>query len=506
MPDDDMRLRRLVIVGGGSAGWMSAAAISHAVGQHCDVTLIESEQIGTVGVGEATIPPIKLFNQRLGIHEADFVRATQGSFKLGIEFVNWGRQGDRYFHPFGQYGADFDVVPMHHYWLQQHAVGDAAPLQEYSMAWGAASAGRFAPPSHDKRLIQSTYDYAYHFDAGLYARFLRDYAEQRGVTRVEGKVVDVALDSESGHVNSVILDDGQSIDGDFFIDCSGFRGLLIEQHLHTGYEDWTHWLPCDRAVAVPSARSSDPIPYTRATAHEAGWQWRIPLQHRTGNGHVYCSRYTDDDTAVQTLLAHLDSEPTGEPRKLQFRTGRRRAFWHRNVVAVGLSAGFMEPLESTSLHLIQTAITRFLALFPDRHIDPLAVAEYNRLTTLEYETVRDFLILHYKATERRDTPFWRTCASMPIPDTLAYKLDHFERYGRLVSSGTELFQNPSWLAVLVGQRIQPERIEPMLAMRSTVDGASRLAGLRRVINEAAATLPTHAEFIAEHCRAESPDD
>ncbi|MEN7343182.1 MAG: tryptophan halogenase family protein [Pseudomonadota bacterium] len=501
MPSTTETISRLVIVGGGSAGWMTAAAVSHATNGNCKIVLVESEQIGTVGVGEATIPPIKLFNQRLGIHEADFVRATQGSFKLGIEFVNWARKGDRYFHPFGQYGADFDVVPLHQYWLQANAAGDAAELQDYSMAWGAASRGRFAPPAHDKRMVQSTFDYAYHFDAGMYARFLRDYAETRGVTRVEGKVVDVTLHGDNGNVRSVTLDDGSVFEADFFIDCSGFRGLLIEQYLHTGYEDWTHWLPCDRAVAVPSTVAEDFTPYTRSTAHAAGWQWRIPLQHRTGNGHVYCSRYLSDDEAASILLDHVEGEVLGEPRQLSFRTGRRRKFWSRNVVAIGLSAGFMEPLESTSLHLIQTAITRFLALFPSRDIDPLAVAEYNRITTLEYETIRDFLILHYHATERQDSPFWRLCAHMSIPESLDYKISHFRKAGRIVSTGLELFQNPSWLAVLVGQRVMPEHLDPMLSHRSGVDGPAKLAGLKRVIEESAAAMPTHRAFIQQHCQA-----
>ena len=499
--DTQHALQSIVIVGGGSAGWMSAAALAHALGDSTRITLVESEQIGTVGVGEATIPPIRLFNQRLGIAEADFVRETQGSFKLGIQFVNWGRLGDAYFHPFGQYGADFDVVPMHHYWLQARAAGSAGPLDDYTMAWGAASRGRFAPPLRDPRRVQSTYDYAYHFDAGRYAAFLRRFAEARGVRRVEGKVVAAQLDGATGFIRSIGLEDGETLSADFFVDCSGFRGLLIEQHLHTGYDDWTHWLPCDRAVAVPSACTDELIPYTRSTARSAGWQWRIPLQHRTGNGYVYCSRYVSDDEAAATLLEHLDGKALDTPRQLAFRTGRRRLFWSRNCVAIGLAAGFMEPLESTSLHLIQTGITRLLALFPDRRMDPLAAAEYNRLTALEYETIRDFLILHYHATERDDAPLWRACAHMPVPDSLRYKMDQFRAGARLVSTGVELFQNPSWLAVLVGQHVTPTRYDALVDHRTAVDGTGRLAGLARAIAESAEAMPAHAAFIAEHCAA-----
>ena len=496
------RLESIAIVGGGSAGWMTAAALAHATSGQCRITLVESEAIGTVGVGEATIPPIKRFNQRLGISEPDFVRATQGSFKLGIQFVDWARKGEAYFHPFGTYGADFDVVPMHHYWLKARAEGRAAPLDDYSMAWGAASRSRFSHPTRDPRLVQSTFDYAYHFDAGRYAAFLRRYAEARGVVREEGRVVDVTLDGESGDVRAVALDDGRRIDAEFWVDCSGFRGLLIEQHLHTGYDDWTHWLPCDRAMAVPSAPADDLIPYTRATAREAGWQWRIPLQHRTGNGLVYCSRYLSDDAAAATLLANLDTEPLADPKPLRFRTGRRRKFWHRNCVAIGLAAGFMEPLESTSLHLIQTGITRLLALFPDRRMDPLAAAEYNRLTAAEYEGIRDFLVLHYHATERDDAPLWRWCAQMDIPDSLAWKLEQFRAGGRLVSTGVELFQNPSWLAVLIGQHVDPAHYDALVDLRTDVDGNARLAGLKRVIAESAEAMPSHRRFIERHCRAE----
>jgi len=500
----DRRIRSITIVGGGSAGWMTAASLAGVLSRRCRIRLVESEDIGTVGVGEATIPPIKRFNQQLGLEENTFLRETQGTFKLGIEFVNWGRRGHRYFHPFGQFGADFDRVPLHQYWLRARAQGNDTPLDEYSMAWAAARRNRFDRPLRNPRQVQSTYDYAYHFDAGAYAAFLRRHAERQGVERIEGRIESVARDGERGHIDHVRLEDGRTVGGDFFVDCSGFRGLLIEQALEAGFEDWTHWLPCDRALAVPCAHGGDFTPYTRSTAHEAGWQWRIPLQHRIGNGYVYCSSHIDDDTARNTLLANLDGEPLGDPRPLRFTTGRRRAFWKRNCVALGLAAGFMEPLESTSLHLVQSGIQRLLALFPDRDFDPLVIEEYNTVTAREYERIRDFLILHYHATERDDTPLWRYCASMEIPDSLRHRMSHFRRYGRLVTDGMELFQNPSWLAVHVGQFHLPEQYDPLVDERTDVPADRMLANLRQVMTEVAEAMPEHRDFIDRHCRAGDP--
>ncbi|MDP1697588.1 MAG: tryptophan 7-halogenase [Xanthomonadaceae bacterium] len=503
MDKADRAIRRIVIVGGGTAGWMTAASLAHTLGTNCRIDLIESEAIGIVGVGEATIPPIKLFNRALGIDENTFIKATQGTFKLGIEFVDWTRLGQRYFHPFGQFGAEFDAVPLYQYWLRERARGDDTPLQDYAMAWVAARNNKFAPPLADRQRIQSTYDYAYHFDAGLYAQFLRTYAEPRGVQRSEGKVVDISLRAEDGFIQSVKLEAGTVIEGDLFIDCSGFRGLLIEDALHTGYENWQHWLPCDRAVAVGSTHGNGALtPYTRSTAHQAGWQWRIPLQHRMGNGHVYCSQFSSDDEAAAVLLANLEGEPLGTPRPLRFTTGRRKAFWNRNCIAIGLSAGFMEPLESTSIHLIQSAITRLLALFPDRHCEPLLAQEYNRITSQEYERVRDFLILHYKAIARDDAPLWRYTAAMPIPDTLQYKIDQFRSSGRIVAEPLELFQNPNWLAVLIGQEVWPQHYSALVDLRSSVDATGKLASLRRISEEASTALPDHAHYIAQHCRAQ----
>ena len=494
-------LKSIVIVGGGSAGWMTAAALSHAIGGACAITLIESEDIGTVGVGEATIPPIRHFNQRLGIDEATFVRETQGSYKLGIEFVDWGRKGHSYFHPFGQYGAEFDQVPFYHHWMREALEGRTdGPIDDFSMCWAMAKAGKFAHPSPDRRLIQSTFDYAYHFDAGLYAAFLRRFAEARGVTRVEGKVVDVALRGEDGLIDAVTLDDGTRIAGEFFIDCSGFRGLLIEEALHAGYDNWQHWLPCDRAVAVPCERGEF-TPYTRSTAREAGWQWRIPLQHRTGNGYVHCSQFISEDEAATTLLANLDGKALADPRPLRFVTGKRRKFWEKNCVAIGLSAGFMEPLESTSLHLIQYGILRLIALLPDAAMSPLLAREYNAQTSREYELIRDFLILHYKAMERQDSELWRYTSAMPIPDSLQYKIDHFRKHGTLVADGQELFANPSWIAVYLGQGIVPERAPPLAHMRPGVPVAERLRQIRQAMAEAVAAMPSHGDFIARHCAA-----
>lgn len=501
MTDSSREIRSIVIVGGGSAGWMTAAALANAVGSACQITLIESEEIGTVGVGEATIPPIKYFNQRLGIDEATFVRETNGTFKLGIEFEGWHRKGAAYFHPFGQYGAEFDQVPFYHYWMREHLAGDPTRIDDYSMAWAAAKAGKFAHPSADKRLIQSTFDYAYHFDATLYARYLRGYAEARGVQRLEGRVVDVTRRGERGFISSLTLQDGREVEGDFFIDCTGFFGLLIEKTLHTGYEDWSHWLPCDQAVAVACEKTGPAKPYTRSIAREAGWQWRIPLQHRTGNGYVHCSNFISAATASDTLLANLDGAPIAEPRLLKFTTGRRKKFWNGNCVAIGLSAGFMEPLESTSLHLIQYAIMRFIALFPDRDVSPLLEGEYNTLTLAEYERIRDFLILHYKATERDDGELWRYCASMEIPERLVYKIAHFRREGRVVADERELFHNPSWIAVYLGQGIVPDRAPALASMRTKVPVAERLANIRSAMAEAVAAMPEHEAFIARYCAA-----
>ncbi|QMW22181.1 tryptophan halogenase family protein [Sandaracinobacteroides saxicola] len=494
-------IRSILIAGGGSAGWMAAAALASALGTSTQIMLVESEEIGTVGVGEATIPPIKLFNAMLGIAEADFVRATQGTFKLGIEFVDWGSLGNRYFHPFGSFGADFDRVPLHHWWLRERGRGDPTPLWDYSLAWRMAVHNRFSPPSSDRRMVQSTFDYAYHFDAGLYAAYLRRYAEARGVARHEGKVGTVTQNGETGFVESVTLEDGRVLSADLFIDCSGFRGLLVEGALKAGYQDWTRWLPCDRAMAMPCENAAPLTPFTRSTAREAGWQWRIPLQHRTGNGYVYSSAHLSDDDAARLLASRLDGKALADPRPLRFTTGRRTRAWVKNVVAIGLAAGFMEPLESTSIHLIQSGLMRLLGLFPDRAFDPLLADEFNRVTAQEWERIRDFLILHYHATGRTDSALWRDCAATAPPDSLATRMAHFRRDARLVSPGEELFLNVSWLAVYIGQHVEPAGWDPLVHARGHVDAKARLAGLRRVTEEAARAMPTHEAFIAANCAA-----
>ncbi len=491
--------QKFLIVGGGSAGWMTAAALANAVGGAADITLVESAAIGTVGVGEATIPPIRHFNQRLGINEATFIRETQGSYKLGIQFIDWAKKGEAYFHPFGHYGAEFDFVPFYHYWMRERQAGRAEPLDHYSMAWEAAKHNKFAPPSPDKRQMQSTHDYAYHFDAGLYAQFLRSYAEARGVSRIEGKVTRAGQNPETGFIESITLENGDSINADFFIDCSGFFGLLTEQTLKTGYEDWSHWLPCDRAVAAPCEPSGPLLSFTKSTARDAGWQWRIPLQHRLGNGYVYCSQFTDQDSATHSLMDSLEGKPLADPKHFRFNTGRRKKFWNKNCVAIGLSAGFMEPLESTSLHLIQYGIMRLLALLPGKGFSPLLAHEYNQLTTAEYERIRDFLILHYHATQREDSELWRYCAHMSIPDRLAYKIKHFKTHGMIVSDERELFHNPSWMAVYIGQNIIPETPPIMTHLRPKVPAEQRLSDVRSAIQAAASTMPDHADYIKRYC-------
>ena len=503
MSDRPGQIRRILIAGGGSAGWMTAAALSSTLGKHCDITLVESEQIGTVGVGEATIPPIRTFNRSLGIDEAEFVRQTQASFKLGIQFNGWGAVEDSYFHPFGPHGRPFDISGVHQHWLHARRAGYADSFQECSMAWQLASRNKFTPPVQDQRHVLSTFDYAFHFDAGLYAKFLRHHSEERGVTRVEGKITSVNLVPDTGFVGSIILDSGIQLEADLFIDCTGFRALLIGETLQTEFDDWSHWLPCDRAVTVGSARLDPLPPYTRSTAREEGWQWRIPLQHRTGNGYVYCSQHIDAEAAEEKLVSNLEGDQIGEPRHLRFTTGCRKRFWEKNVIAIGLSSGFMEPLESTSLHLIQAGITKLLALFPDASFDPLVIDEYNRISRSEFERIRDFLILHYKLTQRRDTTFWKNCADMEIPDTLNLKIEHFRKYGRIIKRDMDLFADDSWLAVHIGQNNIPESLDPVAELRA-VDSRDWLKQLRSAMEGTTRDLPTHERFIDENCKATPP--
>lgn len=490
-------IRDVVIVGGGTAGWMAAAAFARLLDRETvRITLVESDEIGTVGVGEATIPPITAYNAMIGINEDEFLEATRATFKLGIEFVDWGAVGDRYFHPFGCYGQDFQGVHFHQIYLRERDRRNLGDISQWSMSSTAAAIGRFARPAPDAPLPLSQLGYAFHFDAGLYARFLRGIAERNRVRRTEGKIVDATLDANSGQIKEVLLADGTAIAGDLFIDCSGFRGLLIEEKLGTGYESWAQWLPCDRAIAVPSNYAGQPDPFTRSTARSAGWQWRIPLQHRMGNGIVYASEHLSDGDAEASLLANLEGERLAEPRRLAFQAGRRRLAWNANVVSLGLSSGFIEPLESTSIHLIQSGIVKLLALFPDKRFSPIERDEYNRQMQDVFEDVRDFIILHYKATKRDDSDFWNRCRTMTIPDSLHRKLELWRTKGRLFREGRELFGTASWVAVLLGQGIVPEEHEPPADAVDENMVADALDKMRLSYRRMAEHMPRHGDFIA----------
>jgi tryptophan halogenase len=499
---------KIVIVGGGTAGWMTAAAFAAVFrSNQCEIRLIESSEIGIVGVGEATLPHIRFFNRRIGINEPELMAKTQATFKLGIEFVDWARKGDSYIHPFGAYGSRIAGIPFHHYWLRDCAEGTPTPIEDYSLPIVASRMNRFALPSEDPTAVLSTFGYAFQFDASLYAAYLRGFAEQRGVQRTDGKIVDVKLRGEDGWIESVKLEDGSMVSGDLFIDCSGFRGLLIEQALKTGYDEWTRWLPCDRAMAVPCENSGPLTPYTRATAREAGWQWRIPLQHRMGNGYVYSSNFISDDEAASKLLSRLDGKPLADPRPLRFTAGRRRKTWNRNCVAIGLAGGFLEPLESTSIYLIQIAITTLIDYLTGEpqaakaSFDPRIVDAYNRWIEMEYDRVRDFLILHYHATERDDAPIWNYCRTMQVPDSLKHKMELFRQRARVITYKDGLFLEPSWLAVYFGQRIMPRAWDPLADAPDSAAVASQLRSVREQIQSAVVRMPMHEDFLKQYCPA-----
>ncbi|MDD5332179.1 MAG: tryptophan 7-halogenase [Rhodoferax sp.] len=495
-------LRNIVIVGGGTAGWMTAAALSNVLGDRYRIRLVESDEIATIGVGEATIPLIKDFNVALEIDENEFLRQTQGTYKLGIEFVNWGQIGDSYIHGFGKIGHDLGLIPCYQYWLKMHQAGEASDLGNYSINTLAPRKSKYlrSEPEMAGSPLGDIAN-AFHIDASLYAKFLRRYAEARGVLRTEGRIVQTVLREADGFIDCVVLANGEKISGDFFIDCSGTRALLIGDALKREYEDWSHWLPCDRAIAVPCESVAPLLPYTRSTAHSAGWQWRIPLQHRIGNGHVYSSRFMSQDEATAILLSKLDGKQLAEPRYIPFVPGRRKQTWHKNCVAVGLSSGFFEPIESTNIHLIQSAIARVIRLFPAIGFEQADIDEYNAQTQFEYERIRDFIILHYKATQRDDSPFWKHCRAMEIPATLQHRMDLFSSNGRVYREGSELFGEVSWVQVMHGQGIRPKGYNPLVDLRPREEIRAYLGNIESVIGKCVDVMPTHAEFIAKNCAA-----
>ena len=489
---------RVVIVGGGTAGWLAAASLARLIGPGARIELVESDAIGTVGVGEATIPQIRLLLHVLGINEDDFMRHTGATIKLGIQFEGWGAPGEAYMHAFGNTGRPLALLGFHHYWLRAQAQGLRSDLWDFSFNLRAAHANRFQRVEADPQTGLDALVYAYHFDASRVAVYLRRYAEHLGVKRTEGRVVSVEQDPESGNLTEVRLEDERRVAGDLFIDCSGFRGLLIEDTLEAGFEDWSHWLPCDRAVAVQCERVTPIVPYTRAMAREAGWQWRIPLQSRTGNGHVFCSDFMDEDQATRTLLENLDGAVRGEPRVIRFTTGRRKQFWKGNCVALGLASGFMEPLESTSIHLVQSGVDRLVKLFPGPRPDPSAVVEYNRQTRREFELIRDFLVLHYHLNQRPGA-FWEACRNMELPDGLGRKMALFRSTGGIAREAEDLFAEEAWLQVMIGQGIRPGAWHPMANRLSHDQLAQFMSQSKKLVKQAVNRITSHESFIAQHC-------
>jgi tryptophan halogenase len=494
---DAKAVKRIVIAGGGTAGWMAAAALSKTLGKVLEITLIESDEIGTVGVGEATIPPLVTFHRLLEINEQKFMAAVQGTFKLGIGFENWRNVGQNYIHSFGVTGHDHWTAGFQHFWLKGRERGLAGDYGDYCLELRAAQQSKFA------HLPKIGINYAFHIDASLYAQFLRRFSEGYGVRRLEGKIVEVRTNADTGFIEALRLDSGDEIAGDLFIDCTGFRGLLIEQTLHAGYEDWSHWLPCDTAVAVQTQSTGEAIPYTRSIAREAGWQWRIPLQHRVGNGMVYCSRYISDADARDTLLGNVEGALLTEPRVIRFRPGQRRRAWIKNCVALGLASGFIEPLESTSIHLIQRGITRLLQMFPHTAIAAADVEEYNRQTSYEIEHIRDFIVLHYNVTERDDTPFWRHCRSMEIPASLEHRIALFRETGRVFRMPNELFAENSWIQVMLGQGIVPRQHHPVVNIMSDEELSRFLQNIKSSVDATVSQLPKHEAYVKQYCPAES---
>ncbi|MHC9419928.1 tryptophan halogenase family protein [Sphingomonas citri] len=479
---------------------MTAAALAKLLPGRCTVDLVESEAIGIIGVGEATLPHIRAFNERLGIAEAEFMAATRATFKLGIEFRDWARIGDSYIHPFGTFGRGSGEVQFHHYYMRLlHAGVVLPPIEAFSMACSLARANRFGAPSADPRQIASTFGYAYQFDAVAFAPYLRRLSEGLGVRRTEGRIVDVARDPLGGDVTAVVLEDGRRVEGDLFVDCSGFVALLIGKAMGEPFDDWSRWLPADRAVAMPCRTATAVTPYTSAIAMPSGWRWRIPLQHRTGNGYVFASDFLDQGAAADALVAAVEGTPLAEPRVLRFKAGRRARSWVNNVVAIGLASGFLEPLESTSLYLVQQAITALVELFPERHIGAADRDEFNRLVNMEYDRVRDFLILHYHATQRDDSPFWAYVRNMEIPDSLAEKMALFRRRGRVVKYREGAFLDASWVSVYLGQRVLPDGHDPRADGPEAEILAAGMRRLRGEIEAAISGMADHRAFLAGYC-------
>jgi tryptophan 7-halogenase len=489
------RIQKIVIAGGGTAGWMVAAGLSRTLGKALDIKLVESDEIGTVGVGEATIPTLVTFHRLLDINEQEFMAATQGTFKLGIGFENWRNVNQHYIHSFGTTGKDHWTAGFQHFWLKGRERGLASDYGDYCVELKASLANKFA------HLPRGGMNYAFHLDAGLYAKFLRKFSEGYGVQRIEGKITNVLTHDDTGFIKAIRLDSGGEIEGDLFIDCTGFRALLIGQTLHEPYEDWSHWLPCDSAVALQTESVGEAIPYTRSIARDAGWQWRIPLQHRVGNGMVYCSRYSSDDEAKQTLLANIEGKVRTEPRVIKFKPGQRRQTWVKNCVAVGLASGFIEPLESTSIHLISRSIIKLLQMFPSTGINPTDIEEFNRQTVAELEHIRDFIVLHYHVTDRQDTPFWNACRTMEIPASLHHRIELFRETGRVFRFQNELFAENSWIQVMLGQGILPKQYHQVADLMPDSELSRFLDGIKSNVDNTVQQLPKHQAYVEQYCKA-----
>ncbi|WP_185231777.1 tryptophan halogenase family protein [Teredinibacter franksiae] len=491
------KIKKVIIAGGGTAGWLAAAALSKKLGDILSITLVESDMIDTVGVGEATIPPMRTFHKLLGIDEQEFMRRTSATFKLGISFENWGRQGSSYIHSFGKTGAGAWLAEFHNFWLRGKEQNIAKDFDEYCFELQAAKQSRFGFSQ------ESSINYAYHLDAGRYGKYLREFSEKLGVERMEGTITGANLSPSTGFIESLQLQSGALVEGDLFIDCTGFRALLMEKALHVGYEDWSHWLPCDSAIAVQTKAINPAVPYTRSIAHDSGWQWQIPLQHRVGNGLVYCSNYLEDESARTLLLKNIEGDPINEPRVIKYRTGRRRLGWSKNCLALGLSSGFLEPLESTSIHLFMTGITRLMQLFPFDGVDQTTVDEYNSRLKIEMEQIRDFIILHYHVTDRTDSPFWRHCRSMTVPDTLTHRLNLFERTGHSFQAENELFRIDSWTQVMMGQGLMPKHYHQLAATMTDSELGRFLDGIKASVDGQVEKLPSHQDFVNQYCRVDS---